>query len=149
VAGFGLFVSVVLRGPGGGLRWTLILLTAALWFKFAMSSAMLKPHLSAGWVTGGRVTGLAAGLLLFAALRGLARAARNYLAIVFVLAGALIAKIFGAYSEFADFLRLFSWPYGQLATFATLTRWIHESWPVLALLWLIALFVRGRREPIQ
>jgi hypothetical protein len=149
VAGFGLFVSVVLKGPGGALRWTLLLLTTALWCKFAMASVMLKPHLSAGWVTEGRIAGLAAGLLAFAPLRRLRRPTRIYLAIVLTLAGALFAKIFGAYSPLADFLRLFSWPYGQLANFATLTRWIHESWPVLALGWLCALFVWRRDEPIQ
>ena len=72
VAGFGFFVSVVLKGPGGALRWTLLLLSVALWCKFAMASVMLKPHLSAGWVTEGRVLGLAAGLLAFVPLRGLA-----------------------------------------------------------------------------
>jgi VanZ family protein len=149
VAGFGLFVSVVLKGPGGALRWTLLLLTVALWCKFALASVMLKPHLSPEWVTEGRVAGLVAGLVAFAPLRGLRRAARIYLAIVLTLAGALLAKIFGAYSALGDFLRLFSWPYGQLATFATLTRWIHEAWPALALAWLIALFVRRRDEPIQ
>jgi len=149
VAGFGLFVSAVLKGPGGALRWTLLLLTVALWCKFAMASVMLKPHLSAGWVTEGRVAGLAAGLVAFLPLRGLRRTARIYLAIVLTLAGALLAKIFGAYSAQGDFLRLFSWPYGQLATFATLTRYIHEAWPVLALAWLIALFVWRRDEPIQ
>lgn len=149
VAGFGFFVSVVLKGPGGALRWTLLLLTAALWCKFALASVMLKPHLSAGWVTEGRVAGLAVGLLAFAPLRGMQRTGRIYLAIVLTLAGALFAKIFGAYSALGDFLRLFSWPYGQLATFATLTRWIHEAWPVLVLAWLIALFVWRRDEPIQ
>lgn len=149
VAGFGFFVSVVLRGPGGALRWTLLLLTAALWCKFATASVMLKPHLSAGWVTEGRVAGLVAGLLAFAPLRGRGRAVRIYLAIVLTLAGALLAKIFGEYSSLTDFLRLFSWPYGQLATFATLTRFIHELWPALALAWLIALFMWRRAEPIQ
>ena len=149
VAGFGLFVSVVLKGPGGALRWTLLLLTVALWCKFAMASVMLKPHLSAGWVTEGRIAGLVAGLLAFGPLRVLRRTARIYLAIVLTLAGALFAKIFGAYSALDDFLRLFSWPYGQLATFATLTRYIHEAWPVLALAWLCALFVWRRDEPIQ
>lgn len=149
VAGFGLFVSVVLKGPGGALRWTLLLLTAALWCKFAMASVMLKPHLSAGWVTEGRVVGLVAGLLAFIPLRLLRRSARIYLAIVLTLAGALFAKIFGAYSALGDFLRLFNWPYGQLATFATLTRYIHEAWPVLALAWLCALFVWRRDEPLQ
>ena len=149
VAGFGFFVSVVLKGPGGALRWTLLLLSVALWCKFTMASLMLKPHLSAGWVTEGRVLGLAAGLAAFGPLRGLHRTARIYLAIVLTLAGALFAKIFGAYSALGDFLRLFSWPYGQLATFATLTRYLHESWPVLALAWLCALFVWRRDEPIQ
>jgi hypothetical protein len=149
VAGFGFFVSVVLKGPGGALRWTLLLLSAALWCKFAMASMMLKPHLSANWVTEGRVVGLAAGLLAFAPLRGTRRAGRIYLAIVLTLAGALLAKIFGAYSALGDFLRLFQWPHGQLASFATLTRWIHEAWPLLAFAWLAALFVWRRDEPIQ
>jgi VanZ family protein len=149
VTGFGLFVSVVLKGPGGALRWTLLLLTVALWCKFAMASVMLKPHLSAGWVTEGRVLGLAAGLLAFLPLRGVRRTARIYLAIVLTMAGALFAKIFGAYSALGDFLRLFSWPYGQLATFATMTRYLHETWPALALAWLVALFVWRRDEPIQ
>jgi hypothetical protein len=149
VAAFGLFVSAVLKVPGGALRWTLLLLTLALWFKFAMASVMLKPQLSAEWVSKGRVVGLAAGLAAFVPLRRLGRIARIYLAIVLTLAGALFAKIFGAYSPLADFLRLFSWPYGQLANFATLTRWIHEVWPVLALAWLCALFVWRRDEPIQ
>lgn len=149
VSGFGLFVSVVLKGPGGALRWTLLLLTAALWCKFAMASVMLKPHFSAGWVTDGRIAGLAAGLVAFVPLRLLGRTPRIYLAIVLTLAGALFAKIFGAYSALADLLRLFSWPYGQLASFATLTRWIHEAWPALALAWLVALFVWRRDEPIQ
>jgi hypothetical protein len=147
VAGFGLFVSVVLKGPGGALRWTLLLLTAALWCKFATASVMLKPHHSAEWVSEGRVAGLVAGLFAFVPLRTVRRPARIYLAIVLTLAGALFAKIFGAYSALAEFLRLFSWPHGQLATFATLTRWIHEIWPLLVLAWLAGLFVWRRDEP--
>ncbi len=95
------------------------------------------------------MAGLAAGLVLFLPLRRLGRGKRTYLAIVCLLAGALFAKIFGEYSELADFLRLFHWPHGQLASFATLTRWLHEAWPVLALAWLIARFVRRPRQPIQ
>jgi VanZ family protein len=147
VAGFGLFVSVVLKGPGGALRWTLLLLTAALWCKFATASVMLKPHHSAEWVSEGRVAGLVAGLFAFVPLRTVRRPARIYLAIVLTLAGALFAKIFGAYSALVEFLRLFSWPHGQLATFATLTRWIHEIWPLLVLAWLAGLFVWRRDEP--
>jgi hypothetical protein len=68
---------------------------------------------------------------------------------VCLLAGALFAKIFGEYSELTDFLRLFQWPYGQLASFATLTRWLHEAWPLFALGWLVARFVRRPAQPIQ
>lgn len=149
VAGFGLFVSAVLKGRAGALRWTLILLTVALWCKFAMSSMLLKSHLAAEWVTQGRLAGLAAGLAAFVPLRALGRPARTYLAIVLVVAGALFAKIFGAYSAFGDLLRLFSWPHGQLSTFAALTRWLHEAWPLLAVAWLCALFVARRDQPIQ
>lgn len=149
VAAFGLFVSVVLRGPGGALRWTLLLLTAALWFKFATASLYLRPQVAAAWMSEGRIAGLALGLLAFLPLRRMPRPGRIYLAIVLLLAGALLAKIFGAYSALGEFLRLFSWPFGQLGNFATLTRWIHEAWPFLALAWLVALFVWRRHEPLQ
>jgi len=149
VAAFGLFVSVVLRGPGGALRWTLLLLTAALWCKFATASLYLRPQVAAAWMSEGRIAGLALGLLAFLPLRRMPRPARIYLAIVLLLAGALLAKIFGAGSALGEFLRLFSWPFGQLGNFATLTRWIHEAWPFLALAWLVALFVWRRHEPIQ
>jgi VanZ family protein len=149
VAAFGLFVSVLLKAERGALGLTLVLLTVALWCKFAMASVMLKPNLAAMWMSEGRMAGLVAGLLLFLPLRRLRRAARTYLAAVCLLAGSLFAKIFGEYSELADFLRLFHWPHGQLASFATLTRWLHEAWPVLALGWLIVRFVRHAREPIQ
>jgi len=114
-----------------------------------MASLMLKPNLTAMWMTEGRVAGLVAGLLLFLPLKVLGRTARTYLATLCLLAGALFAKIFGEYSELADFLRLFQWPHGQLASFATLTRWLHESWPALTLAWLIVRFVRRPGESIQ
>jgi VanZ family protein len=149
VAAFGLFVSAILAADRGALGWTLILLTVAMWCKFTMAALMLKPTLTALWMSESRVAGLVAGVALFLPLRRLGRRARTYLAIVCLLAGALFAKIFGQYSELADFLRLFHWPHGQLANFATLTRWLHEVWPVLALAWLIARFVRRPGEPIQ
>jgi len=149
VCGFGLFVSVILRGPRGALRYTLLLLTVALWLKFATASVMLKPHLSAEWVSEGRVIGLVAGIALFAPLRRFARPARVYLAALLILAGAMFSKIFGAYSALGDLLRLFSWPHGQLATFATLTRFLHEIWPLATLVFLVALFLRERRSPVR
>jgi VanZ family protein len=147
ICGFGLFISTLVRAGQGSLRTTLVLLSLALWLKFFGASFVLQPHFSDEWVSAGRVAGLGAGLLAFVPLRRIPRAGRVYLALVMILAGALFAKIFGAYSTLDEFLRLFRWPHGQLASFATLTRFLHELWPLAALVFLIALFLHERRRP--
>jgi VanZ family protein len=145
ICGFGLLVSALMKGAHGALRTTLVLLSLALWLKFAAGAAMLKPHFSAEWVSVERVIGLAAGALAFVPLRRLARPARIYLALVLILAGALFSKIFESYSPLEELLRLFSWPYGQLAGFATLTRYLHELWPFAAIVFLVGLFFHARK----
>ena len=147
--GFGLFVSALLKGEAGTLRVTLVLLSVALWLKFMAASFMLQPHFAEEWVSVGRVIGLAVGIALLVPTRRFPRAGRIYLGLVLVLAGALFSKIVGAYSQLDDFLRLFRWPYGQLASFATLTRFLHEAWPLMALVFLIALFLRVRRDAVR
>jgi hypothetical protein len=147
ICGFGLFVSTLLAAERGSLRLTLILLSVALWLKFATASVMLQPHADTEWAGGSRIAGIVVGLVLFMALKRFGRTTRTYLAIVLILAGALFAKVFGAYSGLADFLRLFRWPHGQLASFATLTRFLHELWPLAAVAFLVALFLRARRSP--
>jgi VanZ family protein len=149
ICGFGLFISALVSGSQGSLRVTLVLLSVALWLKFLGTSFMLQPHVTDEWVTRGRVAGLTVGILLFLPLRRLARPGRIYLALVMVLAGALFSKIFGEYSANDEFLRLFRWPYGQLASFATLTRFLHELWPFAALVFLIGLFFHARRHPFE
>lgn len=147
ICGFGLFVSALIRPEQGSLRVTLVLLTAALWLKFFTASVMLQPNFSADWVNDGRLAGLGLGLAALVPLRRLGRPARIYLALVLILAGALFAKIFGAYSPIEELLRLFRWPHGQLASFTTLTRFLHELWPFAAVLFLAGLFVATRRPP--
>jgi VanZ family protein len=146
--GFGLFVSSLLRGEHGALRATLALLSIALWLKFVAATFMLQPHFAEEWLSVGRVLGLVAGIAMLVPTRRFSRAGRIYLALMLVLAGALFSKIVGSYSPVDDLLRLFRWPYGQLASFATLTRFLHEAWPFMALAFLIALFLRVRREPM-
>lgn len=146
ILGFGLFVSCLVNVPHGSLRVTLVLLSIALWLKFLAATVLLKPHFSADWVSMGRIAGLVAGIAAFVPLRRLPRPVRMYLALLAILAGALLSKIFGAYSALDEFLRLFQWPHGQLGSFATLTRFLHELWPVAALVFLIALFLRERRD---
>jgi VanZ family protein len=149
VCGFGLFISAVLRGDQGSFRVTLVLLSVALWLKFVGATFLLQPHFTDEWVTSGRFLGLAVGLAAFYPLRRLPRAPRTYVAILAILAGALLAKIFGAYSPLDELLRVFRWPYGQLANFATLTRYLHELWPFAALTFMIALFLRDRRAAVS
>jgi VanZ family protein len=144
ICGFGLFVSVLLQ-RGGALRVTLALLSVALWLKFLASSFMLQPNFSAEWVSAGRLAGIIGGVAALAFLRRLSTLARIYLALVLILAGALLSKIFGAYSALEEVLRLFRWPHGQLASFATLTGFLHELWPAAAVVFLVALFFHARR----
>jgi VanZ family protein len=146
VCGFGLFVSAILSADHGSLRTTLVLLSIALWLKFMAASFMLQPHFAEEWLSIGRVLGLGAGIAALVVLRRMPRLARIYLAFVLILAGALFAKIFGAYSAIDELVKLFRWPYGQLAGFATLTRFLHEGWALLAVVYLIALFLHERRE---
>lgn len=143
--GFGLFISALLRPEQGSLRVTLVLLSVALWLKFFFASLMLQPNFSADWVSTGRLLGLAGGLAAFIPLRGAGRATRIYLAVILLFGAALFAKIFGAYSPLEEVLRLFRWPHGQLGSFATLTRFLHELWPLAAVVFLAGLFVQSRR----
>jgi VanZ family protein len=150
ICGFALFLSTLMRDGQGSLRVTLVLLSLALWLKFAAASVLLQPHFAEEWLTTGRIAGLAVGLLLFIPLRRLDTLGRIYLALILVLAGALFSKIFGEYSGLEEFLRLFRWPHGQLASFATLTRYLHELWPFAAVVFLVSRFVRvGRPRTVE
>ena len=122
-----------------------MLLSLALWLKFAASSVMLQPNFAAEWVSFGRMLGILGGVVALFPVRRLARPARIYLALLLILAGALLSKIFGVYGSIDDILRLFRWPHGQLASFATLTRFIHELWPLAAVVFLVGLFFHARR----
>lgn len=149
VAGFGLFLSVLLREPRGSLRLMLLMLTVALWLKFAMASLMLKTHFAAEWVSRSRTLGLVAGIALFVPLRKLGARERSWLAMAMVLAGALLVKLSGNYSPLDEVLKLFSWPYGQLASFASLTSWLHEAWPFVVVVLLAGLFLKRASEPVE
>ena len=149
ICGFGLFVSVLVQLPTGSLRIMFVLLSVALWLKFMAASMLLQPHFSEEWLSTGRVAGLVGGLLLFVPMRRMPRLGRIYAGLLMILAGALFSKIFGAYSPVEELLRLFRWPHGQLGSFATLTRFLHELWPFAAMAFLIALFFRERRAAAE
>ncbi len=146
VCGFGLFVSCLLEPEAGTLRVTLVLLSVALWLKFAFAPLVLHPHVSADWMNEWRALGLAAGIGALGMLRRAPRPVRAYVGCMLILAGALVSKIFGAYSAGEELVRLFKWPYMQVSGFASLTRFLHELWPLGAVVFLAALFLRERQE---
>jgi VanZ family protein len=146
ICGFGMFAGALLKSGQGSLRVTMVLLSIAVWLKFAAAPLLLQPHYRAEWVDEARVAGLLLGILAFVPLRTVSRPGRIYLGVVLTLAGALFSKIFGTYSPAEELVRLFRWPHGQVGSFATLTRFLHELWPFAAVVFLSALWVRERRQ---
>jgi hypothetical protein len=114
--------------------------------KVSMAALLLKAPLLIAWMGPGTVIGLSAGFLLFTFFSQHSFRARAFSATLMVFAGALLTKMAGIYGAWSETLRLFDWPYGQLLNFASLTRWIHEVWPLLAIIFLATLFVKHRLE---
>jgi VanZ family protein len=144
VIGFGLFVSVLMRRREGRLRIVFLLVLAAALAKAVTATAMLKPALALDWVDGINAAGVIMGLLIFAPLRRLPERVRAYLGGLALLAGAMMTKAASIYDTLGDLLGLFRWPHGQLNSFASLTRYLYEVWPLLALLFMVWLFVVPR-----
>ncbi len=146
VCGFALFISLLLHPANRA--WVSVLVIMALGFlaKVSMAAMLLKAPLLIAWMGPGTVIGLSSGFLLFTFFAQRSFRWRAFSATLFVFAGALLAKITGVYGTWSDTLRLFDWPYGQLLNFASLTRWVHEVWPLLALIFLASLFVKHRFE---
>ncbi len=146
VCGFALFVASLLVPNRAAMLNVLLLLAAALLLKIAMAAMMLKTPQMIDWMAPARVIGLTSGLILAAYFARLSFRWRAFCATLFVFAGGLMAKITSIYGAFDETLRLFYWPHGQLVNFASLTRWITEIWPLLAVIFLATLFVT-RHEP--
>lgn len=148
VCGFVLFMSLLLRPTRTMMLNAVLLLAAGLVIKVAMGVLMLKAPQMIEWMAPARVIGLTSGLLLAAYFSRLRYRWRVFCATLFVFAGGLMAKITSMYGAFDETLRLFNWPHGQLVNFASLTRWMHEVWPLVAVIFLATLFV-ARHEPPQ
>ena len=146
VCGFALFVALLLLPNRAVMLNVLLLLAAALVLKIGMAAMMLKAPQLIDWMAPARVIGLTSGLILAAYFARLSFRWRAFCATLFVFAGGMMAKITSIYGAFDETLRLFYWPHGQLVNFASLTRWITEIWPLLAVIFLAALFVT-RQEP--
>ena len=142
--GFALFLSLLLHPADR--HWMSVFLIVVLGFvaKVTMAALLLKAPLLISWMGPGTVIGLSAGFLLFTFFSQRTFRVRAFSGTLMVFAGALMAKMSGIYGSWSDTLRLFDWPHGQLLNFASLTRWIHEVWPLLAIIFLATLFVKHR-----
>ncbi len=142
VCGFALFLSLLLNPARPMLPRVLLVLVLGFVTKFAMASLMLKAPQMVEWMGPATIIGLSAGILLFAWLSRIGLRWRAFCATLIIFAGGLMAKITSVYGAFDETLRLFSWPHGHLVSFAGLTRWMHESWPLLAVLFSAWVFIR-------
>ncbi len=143
VTAFSLYVSLLLHPSKRVLLNVCLILIVGLLAKFAMAALLLKAPLIASSLSPSTVFGVCAGLILFVFLAGIRYRWRAFWATLLVFAGGVMAKLSSVYSALSETLTLFSWPHGQMANFTNLTRWLNEIWPVAALLFLAAIFIRA------
>jgi VanZ family protein len=146
VCGFALFVALLMPPNRAVMLNVVLLIVAGFVVKVAMAALMLKAPQMIDWMAPARVIGLTSGLILAAWFSRLGYRWRAFCATLFVFAGGLMTKITSMYGAFDETLRLFNWPYGQLVNFASLTRWMHETWPLLTVIFLAWLFVTHREQ---
>ncbi len=144
VTAFSLFVSLLLRCEKRLLTNVSAVLAGGLLAKFAMAALLLKAPLIAASLSPATVFGVSAGIIFFVLLSRLRYRWRAFWATLLVFAGGVMAKLASVYSALDETLRIFNWPYGQLANFTSLTRWLNEIWPLAACIFLAIVFVRNR-----
>jgi hypothetical protein len=146
VAAFALLVSVLTVPNRPSLPRVVIILAIGFAAKLAMAVLLLKTPQLVSSLSPATVIGVTSGLLMHLAFSKLSYRWRAFWAAMFVFAGGVMAKLASVYAALDQALRLFSWSYGQLANFASLTRWINEVWPLAALMLLAVMFVSTKSE---
>jgi VanZ family protein len=146
VGAFALFVSLILHPQKRVLLNISVVLIAGLMAKLMMAALLLKAPLFAASLSPATVIGLTSGLLLFVFFSKISYRWRAFWATLLVFAGGVMSKLSSVYSALDETLRIFNWPYGQLANFASLTRWLNEIWPLAAFVLLATIFIRTKRH---
>jgi len=146
VTAFALFVSVLTHPGSRRILHILGILGAGFLAKLAMASMLLKTPQLVSSLSPATVIGVTSGLCIYLLFSGIRFRWRAFWAALFVFAGGVMVKIASVYAALDQALRLFNWPYGQLANFAGLTRWLNEIWPLAALVFLAIVFVSNQSE---
>jgi hypothetical protein len=141
VCGFVLFVALLMRPSRFVMFNIMLLLATGFVLKVVMAALMLKAPQLIDWLAPARVIGVIAGCMLAMYFVRFSKRWRTLSATLFVFAGGIMAKITSVYGAFHETLRLFNWPHGQLVNFTNITLWLHETWPLFAVLFLAWLFV--------
>jgi VanZ family protein len=144
VAGFAWLLSLLFRPGARVVHGVIAVLVAGFLLKVAMAALLLRAPQFAEWLVPPAIAGVAVGLAAFFSLRHTSGRWRAFAAAIAIFAGGLFAKMTTEYGAFDATIQLLNWPHGHVATFAGLTRWLHEIWPLIACLYASWLFVRGR-----
>ncbi len=144
VCGFALFVSILLKPDRAVIVYVLALMLTGLLLKLSAAAFMLRASASTEWLSPASVSGLLAGLVIAVYLLRLQFGTRLFVATLLVFAGGLMSKLSSIYDPVEATLQLFNWQYGQLSNFNSLTRYLHETWPLLALVFLAYCFISDR-----
>lgn len=142
VCGFGLFVSALLKPGVNPVRFAAAVITLGAALKFLAAGVLLKPPMMFDWINFAALAGIALGFVALWIAARLGHRLRIWLAAMLILAGGLIAKLVAIYQALPSTLGIFSWQYGQLLNFTSLTLMLSEVWPLAALVFLLVGFKR-------
>ncbi len=145
VTAFALLISILLHPKKRVLPNVVFMITIGLVAKLAMATLLLKAPLLAKSLSPATVIGVIAGIMFFTCFMRLTYRWRAFWATLIVFAGGFLTKISSVYTALDETLKLFSWSYGQLGNFASLTRWLNEIWPLMAMLLSALIFLRDSK----
>ncbi|MBL8512755.1 MAG: hypothetical protein JNJ55_02095, partial [Betaproteobacteria bacterium] len=141
---FALFLSLVLK-PGSRLFAGLTGMVALGFVaKAVMAALMVRAPQFAEWLSPAAVTGVAAAGVAFALLHRMPLRWRALVTALLLFAGTLLARITSDAGAMQAAMKLLNWPHGHVATFAGLTHWVYEAWPVAAFAFAAWIFLTTR-----
>lgn len=146
LAGLALFFSLLLhpkRHAGGHF---VLFLLAGLVLKLIAAALTLRVGALIEWLAPATVIGMAAGLLMVMPFLRVSKRWRAFWATVLIFAGGLVARVATVYGAVDETLRLLNWPQGHLASFAGLSRWVHDIWPIGACIFAGWLFLKRQSD---
>jgi VanZ family protein len=132
----GLVLNFLVRKRWQALIGTALLGFAAALIKLAAGYLLLKPEARFEWMSREVWIGAGYGLALLGMCLLTSERWRRITCTISLLAVIALTQIFSSEASNQDFLKLFSWHYGQLLNFTGLARTVSQAWPFLALVWL-------------